>query len=115
MIFKFILSFFKVRYLLKYGIMNEKYLLNFKYSIMCNLENFITNYLNNGVVTSEKEVLHLWYSEKQKEVAGSCIGKLVNGEEVIYTEATIGKQYTSLWDDVVYLGEGEYKCSQKKH
>jgi hypothetical protein len=68
----------------------------------------------------------LWYSEKQKQAARDvawsdyglplgcaplpyepALGKLEDGRLVRYTEV-LPPGERSLWDDAVYLGEGEY-------
>jgi hypothetical protein len=56
---------------------------------------------------------HLWYAEKQLRVMlllGDRIkrGKIKNGAMVIYTEVSDEDEYQSKWDDVIYLGEGEF-------
>ena len=51
---------------------------------------------------------HLWFSEKQKKVAGSYIARLGTGEEVEYTEMSDEEETSSTWDDKKYLGIGKY-------
>lgn len=53
---------------------------------------------------------YFWYSRKQRQAilyhANFC--QLDDGRIVEYSEWTTESKYTSLWDDVEYLGHGKY-------
>ncbi len=56
---------------------------------------------------------YFWYSEKQKKAIKDLLGhtnlcKLESGQIVEYTEMTEDKTNTSLWDDKIFLGYGEW-------
>lgn len=65
---------------------------------------------------------HFWFSEKQLDFMMRKRGNKyqrkyakINGQIVEYTMWTDTKEHTAMWNDVVYLGEGEYDHSDTRH
>ena len=65
---------------------------------------------------------HFWFSKTQwKRMMNRKKDKRVrnyakiNGQIVEYTMWTDTKEHTAMWNDVVYLGEGEYDHTDTRH
>lgn len=51
--------------------------------------------------------MHAWFSQKQKQLAGSSIYKTLTGDDVEVTHVAQNLQDGPAWDDAKYLGEVE--------